>query len=56
MSAARVAERMPGGGVVNNHWHIDGVISADNLHKVVTRISREVNQGKVRRQTAPTLP
>ena len=43
MSAARVAEPMPGGGVVNNYWHIDGVISADNLQR--TRLEQyDVNQ------------
>lgn len=35
------------GGDTHHHWHIDGVISSDNLQKVVGKISKMVSQGRV---------
>jgi len=35
------------GGDTHHHWHIDGVISADNLQKVVGKINKMVHKGQV---------
>jgi hypothetical protein len=35
------------GGGTTHHWHIEGMISPDNLGKVVKQISRAVNKGQV---------
>lgn len=35
------------GGGTTHHWHIDGVISSDNLNKVVRQISKAVQNNKV---------
>lgn len=34
-------------GGTTHHWHIDGMISSDNLVKVVKQINRMVNKGQV---------
>ena len=36
-----------GSGGTTHHWHIDGVISSDNLVKVVKQINKAVNKGQV---------
>ncbi len=36
-----------GGSGTTHHWHIDGVISADNLAKVVGKINSMVHKGQV---------
>lgn len=57
MGTMRDVASQSGGDVthIENHWHIDGVISADNLSKVVKRISRDVNSGRVRLNSSNSL-
>ena len=44
--ADHLASRMPqGGGMGDIHVHVKGMISGDNLNKVVRQISRRVNRG-----------
>ncbi len=55
--AGRISERMPGGGAIHHHWdvHIDGVISGDNLHKVMREMSASVSRGTGRLQSSNSI-
>lgn len=58
--ADRIVERMQHsahgvGDTYNHYWNIDGVISSDNLNKVVRQISQNVNRGKSRLLSSNSL-
>jgi hypothetical protein len=58
--ADRIVERMQHsahgvGDTYNHYWNIDGVISSDNLNKVVRQISRNVNRGNSRLRSSNSL-
>ncbi|HWR36367.1 MAG TPA: phage tail tape measure protein [Clostridia bacterium] len=46
-AVAKIVQALGGGGGTTNHYHIAGVISDDNLHKVIKKIDRKVNKGGV---------
>jgi hypothetical protein len=45
--ASKIAEMMPqgGGGDTHHHWNVQGMISPDNLTKVMKQMSRQVRTG-----------
>jgi hypothetical protein len=44
---ARIGQAIGEQGGTTHHWHIDGLISSDNLAKVVKNINKMVNKGQV---------
>jgi hypothetical protein len=43
------------GAGTTHHWHIDGMISDDNLQKVVGKISKMVDRGRVHLRASDSL-
>ena len=46
-SMATIGKALAQNGATHHHWHIDGMISPDNLAKVVKSISKMVDRGQV---------
>ena len=46
-SMKRIGQAIGAHGGTTHHWHIDGVISSDNLAKVVSKINKAVHKGQL---------